>query len=170
MKSCPACQRTFPDNSPDSCPYDGTRLVSDAAAPQQQNWQPPPPQPQNWGGQYQPSQGQAPAWPPQSTAPSAKSNGLSLTALMIGIVSAIGLALVFLASGDVISLSYYPFMISFWGSAALGVLALLLGVFALISKRQRSKWMAVVGLCLGIPAIAFCTYALITRPEILQSF
>src|SRR5947209_19213532 len=101
MKSCPACQRTFPDNSPDACPYDGTQLVSDAAPPPQQyyaggqqappygapgnqppapQWPPPPPA-QNYGGYQQPGQ-----YPPPQASPYARKggDGLSKTALVVG--------------------------------------------------------------------------------------
>src|SRR2546423_1507508 len=103
MKSCPTCQRTFPDNSPDACPYDGARLVGDAA-PQQQyyaggqqappygapvnqppapQWPPPPPA-QNYGGYQQP--GQYPPPPANPYAPKGR-GGLSKAALFAGIVA-----------------------------------------------------------------------------------
>jgi hypothetical protein len=106
MKSCPACQRTFPDNSPDACPYDGTQLVSDAA--QQQPYyaggqqappqygapgnQPPapqwPPQPpaQNYGGYQQQGQYQAPYGSPYA-APAGGSKILSTLTFVCGLIA-----------------------------------------------------------------------------------
>jgi len=97
-----------------------------------------------------------------------KSKTLSLITLVLGLLSAIGLTILFLIAGEV--LESYPslIMISFWGSAALGLIALIVGIMALLSKRQRGKWMAIVGVLLGLPAVAFCIYALISRPEILS--
>lgn len=42
MKQCPACQRTYPDDTMSHCMHDGTQLVSAQANPQ--SW--PPQQPQ----------------------------------------------------------------------------------------------------------------------------
>src|SRR3954467_13924272 len=105
MKRCPTCQRTYPDNAPDACPYDGTFVVSDAS--QQQQYypggqpQPPPPygaQPpygappgdpsQQWqqpGGYYQ-NPG-TPYPPPYGNpyAPATGGAGISKAALFSGI-------------------------------------------------------------------------------------
>jgi uncharacterized membrane protein HdeD (DUF308 family) len=53
--------------------------------------------------------------------------------------------------------------ICFWGSAATGLIAIVLGILALISRRQRSKWMAILGIVLGLPAVLFFFYVLIER-------
>jgi hypothetical protein len=53
--------------------------------------------------------------------------------------------------------------VCFWGSAATGLVAVVLGALALISRKQRNKWMAIVGLVLGIPAILFFFYVLINH-------
>ncbi|MDQ3817879.1 MAG: hypothetical protein M3362_09325 [Acidobacteriota bacterium] len=202
MKRCPTCQRTYPDDAPNFCTNDGTRLVAEESepefdpqktvlatappprkevnqasqpqnnpstpvppqlqAPPQQAWQPQPPQQQqgqNWGGGfYQQPQQYAAQWPPQYAQQTAGSKSLTLATLIIGIISALGLALIFGMVKEIIPRDRDVAQIAYYASAALGVIALLLGLLALISKRQRSKWMAIVGLVLGIPAILFFIY------------
>ena len=200
MKRCPTCQRTYPDDAPNFCTNDGTRLVAEesassfdpqktvlASAPppqpspqqysapapqnnptppvqaqQQQAWQQQPPQQQqgqNWGGgYYQPPPQQAQQWPPQYATQAAGSKSLSLTTLIIGVISLLALALIFAMAKGLIPLDLDVIQIAYYGSAGLGVVALVLGILALISKRQRSKWMAILGLTLGIPAILFFIY------------
>jgi hypothetical protein len=94
MKRCPTCQRTFPDNAPDACPYDGTFVVSEGAQQQQYNpgAQPPPygappaGDPSQWQQQQQPPGGYSPqqpggyyqqpgAYPPQYGNPYAPTGG-----------------------------------------------------------------------------------------------
>lgn len=53
--------------------------------------------------------------------------------------------------------------IAFYGSAGLGVVAIVLGILALISRRQRGKGMAIAGMILGIPAILFFIYVQFIR-------
>ena len=104
MKRCPTCQQTFPDDAPDFCPNDGTRVVSDSAQQQQyypggpqqpyygapQGNQPPTPggwtpQPPQQGYGYPPPGGQ---YPPYGYAPAAgRGAGLSKAALFTGIGS-----------------------------------------------------------------------------------
>ena len=48
--------------------------------------------------------------------------------------------------------------VCFYGSAVAGVIAIVLGALALISRRQRNKWMAILGLVLGIPGVLFFIY------------
>jgi hypothetical protein len=110
MKTCPSCHQTYPDDSLDFCPNDGTPLMrSESSYPpnpgampggqwQGSGGQTPPPgwqqqQPPGWGG-YPPSPGQYPPPPPGGAypppppygyAPSAGSAGISKGALFTGI-------------------------------------------------------------------------------------
>ena len=123
---------------------------------------PPPPQGQNWGGYYQ-QPGQAPAGyaPQYGAAPQAGGKGLSLTSFIIGLISFAALVLIFLMAQRVVSPDRDVAEVCFYGSAGTGVVAIVLGLLALISKRQRSKWMAILGLVLGIPAVLFFVYVMI---------
>jgi hypothetical protein len=137
-------------------------------------WQPPneqPPQPwqqpggqQNWGGYNQQQPGQYAGYPPQQQygAPVAAAGrkGLSLASFITGIISFLALVLIFMMAQRVIDSDRDVAEVCFWGSAATGLIAIVLGVLALISKRQRNKWMAIMGLVLGIPAILFFIYVL----------
>lgn len=144
--------------------------VSPPMPPQQQQaaWPPPPPQQQGqWaGGGYYPQQpGQAygaPYAPPVASG----SKGLSLMTFITGIISFLGLSLIFLMVQRVIDFDRDALEVSFWGSSALGLVAVVLGILALISRRQRSKWMAIVGICLGVPAILFFIYVMINSNRI----
>jgi hypothetical protein len=140
--------------------------------PPQANWPPPSPQPQsppqgqNWGGYNQQQPGQYQGYPPQqygtpTAAPGGK--GLSLASFIIGLVSFLALALIFLMVQRVIDPDRDVAEICFWGSAATGLVSIILGTLALISRRQRNKWMAILGLVLGIPGILFFIYALTQR-------
>ena len=129
----------------------------------QANWPPPPPG-QNWGGYY-PQPGQAPAgYSPQqygAPQPAAGGKGLSLTSFIIGLISFAAVVLIFLMAQRIVDPDRDVIEICFWGSAATGLIAIVVGLLALISRRQRSKWMAILGLVLGIPAILFFAYVLI---------
>lgn len=59
MRSCPNCQRTFPDDNQTNCPYDGAQLSQPFYAP-------PPPyqQQQQYGAPPQPPPGAYPMPPP----------------------------------------------------------------------------------------------------------
>jgi hypothetical protein len=192
MKRCPTCQRTYPDDAPAFCVNDGVQLVTEgpqqsydpqktmlASAPppppQSSNPQPPPPPPQqapwppppqaqqgqNWGG-YNQQPGQYPGYTPQYGAPTG-GKGLSLSSFILGIVSLLALTLIFLMAERVIDPDRDVAEICFWGSAATGLVAVVLGTLALISRKQRNKWMAILGLVLGLPAILFFLYVLINR-------
>ena len=125
-------------------------------SPQQQQ---PPQQGQQWGGYYQ-QPGQAPGYPPPYAPQAAATGGkgLSLTSFIIGIISFIAVAIIFLMSQRMIDPDRDVAEACFYGSAATGLIAIVLGVLALISRRQRSKWMAILGVVLGIPAILFFVY------------
>jgi len=129
----------------------------------QANWPPPPPG-QNWGAYY-PQPGQAPAgYAPQqygAPPPAAGGKGLSLTSFIIGLISFAAVVLIFLMAQRIVDPDRDVIEICFWGSAGTGLIAIVLGLLALISRRQRSKWMAILGLVLGIPAILFFAYVLI---------
>jgi hypothetical protein len=137
--------------------------------PQQQPaWPPPPPpgqqqqQAQNWGGGYYQQPGQAPGYPQQQYAPPvAGGKGLSLSSFIIGLISFLAVAVIFLMSQRVIVPDRDLAAVCFYGSAALGLVSIVLGALALISRRQRNKWMAILGLVLGIPAILFFLYIVI---------
>jgi hypothetical protein len=132
-----------------------------AQPPQQPVWPPPPPQQQaqNWGG-YNQQPGQYPGYAPQYGAPAAAAGGkgLTLSSFIIGLISFLAVAMIFLMSQRVIVPDRDLAEICFWGSAATGLIAIVLGILALISKRQRNKWMAILGVVLGIPAILFFLY------------
>jgi hypothetical protein len=180
MKRCPSCQRTYPDDSPAFCVNDGTRLVDEASTPAYDPQKtimasapppysnpappinnppyPPPPQPvwpppqpgQNWGGGYAP--------PGQAYAPP-KGNGLSLATLIIGVVS--GLLGIFLLLDylHVIRMltrdTAYPMLIA---AVVTGLIAIVLGLIALFSSRQRGKGMAAIGMVLAAFSIGFWIY------------
>lgn len=131
--------------------------------PPQANWPPPPPQQQqgqNWGGYYQ-QPGQPPGYAPQYGAvPAAGGKGLSLGSFILGLISFLALALIFLMGQRVIDPDRDVAEACFWGSAATGLVAVVLGALALISRRQRNRWMATLGLVLGIPAILFFAYVM----------
>ena len=136
---------------------------------QQAPWPPPPPQQaQNWGGYNQPpgqQPGQYPGYAPQYGAPPAAAGGkgLSLSSFIIGIISLLSLSIIFLMSERVIDPDRDVAAVCFWGSAVMGLIAVVLGALALISRKQRSKWMAILGLILGLPAILFFFYVLINN-------
>ncbi|MDT4965855.1 MAG: hypothetical protein QOJ64_592 [Acidobacteriota bacterium] len=67
MKTCPSCQRTYPDDNQSNCAYDGSQLSAPYYPPpgqyQQQQYAPPP-------GQYQQAQyGQPPGANPMAPPP-----------------------------------------------------------------------------------------------------
>lgn len=193
MKRCSTCQRTYPDDAPEFCTADGTRLVKEeteaydpqktmlASAPPpqyanpsapppppsgipqpappphapQQGWPPPPPpqqQGQNWGGGYYPGQAYAP--------PAAQGNGLSMAALILGVLSAIMATLLLLEERGIMRTvggRDSAFAVTL-GAAITGIAAIIIGVIALISKRQRSKALAIVGMVLAAYSIVFWIY------------
>jgi hypothetical protein len=187
MKRCPSCQRTYPDNAPGFCVSDGTPLVTEetpaydpqktmlASAPppkfseplplppsapplQQPVWPPPTPQQQgqNWGGGYYPQQGQGYAQPfPQQTA---KGTGLSLTALILGVVSALLSGLLLIRETGSLRLDRETAVALLVSAAGVGLVALVLGLIALFSSRQRSKALAIAGMVLGLTGIAYYIY------------
>ena len=59
MRSCPVCQRTYPDDNQAVCQYDGAQLSQPFYAP------PPPYQQQQYGAPPPPPQGAYPMPPPQ---------------------------------------------------------------------------------------------------------
>jgi len=186
MKRCPSCQRTYPDDAPAFCVNDGTHLVDEASTPaydpqktimasapppppysnpapplnnppypppqqQQPVWPPQPPPPgQNWGGGYMP--------PGQAYAPPT-GNGLSRATLILGCVSGLLGILLLLDYLRIIRMltrdTAYPILIA---AIATGVIALVLGLIALFSSRQRSKGMAAIGMVLAAFSIGFWIY------------
>ena len=178
MKRCPSCHRTYPDNAPAFCVNDGTQLVDEESSPaydpqktimssatppqysnppappaqhQQPAWPPPPPQQgQNYGGGYYP--------PAQGYVPP-KGNGLSLATLILGGVSGLLGVLLLLDYLRIVRMltrdTAYPILIA---AISTGVIAIVLGLVALFSSRQRSKGMAAVGMVLGAFSICFWVY------------
>jgi hypothetical protein len=132
-----------------------------AAAP----WPPPPPQQQGqWGGGgYYPQPGQQQPYGAPYAPQAGQSKLIGLLSFITGIISAAALTLIFLMAERVIDPDRDVAEICFYGSAALGLVAVVLGALGLISRRQRSKWMAIVGLILGVPAILFFFYAVFSR-------
>jgi hypothetical protein len=183
MKRCPTCQKTYPDDAPAFCANDGTPLVAEGAQPyaappapqpyQAQpapsgikpptQWQQPsPPQQGQWGGQYQQPAQQHPGYAQQYAQPSTGRNPLALASFIVGIISFLALAMIFLMSQRIVPPDRTVAEICFWGSAIAGLIAIVLGLTAIFSKRLRSsKWMAILGLVLGIPAILFFAYVMI---------
>jgi hypothetical protein len=187
MKRCPSCQRTYPDNAPGFCVSDGTQLVTEeaqafdpqktilASAPppkfseplsppppsqpmQQPIWPPPPPQQQgqNWGGGYYPQQGQG--YPQPYMQQAEKGKGLSVTALILGALSGLISGLLFMREMGSFRLDRDTAVALLVSAAGLGVVALIVGVIALVSRRQRSKGMAVAGIILGLTGIIYYIY------------
>jgi hypothetical protein len=135
--------------------------------PPQAPWPPPPPpqqQGQNWGGYYQQQQpGQPPGYAPQYAAvPAAGRKGLSLASFIIGLLSFAAVALIFLMYQRLIDADRDVAQICYYGSAVAGIIAIVLGALALISRKQRNKWMAILGLTLGIPGVLFFIYVAVT--------
>jgi hypothetical protein len=130
--------------------------------PQAQAPQVPPPQAQNWGGYQQPAQYQNYP-PPYAAHDVAGGKGFTMSTLILGVISVLALALVFAMAKGVISLDLDVLQIAYYGSAATGVIALILGILSMISRRQRSKWMAIVGMVLGLPGIIFFIYVQFIR-------
>ena len=172
MKRCPTCQKTYPDDAPAFCANDGTPLVAGGAQPfaaapsgikPPTQWQPPPSAQQGqWGGQYQQPAQQHPGYAQQYAQPSTGRNPLALASFIVGIISFLSLAMIFLMSQRIVPPDRTVAEICFWGSAATGLIAIVLGLTAIFSKRLRtSKWMAILGLVLGIPAILFFAYVMI---------
>lgn len=158
-------QKTMLASAPPPPPqYSNPQPPPAVQAPPQAMWPPPPPQQQgqNWGGGYYQQPGQPYGAPPYAP-PVAGSKGLSLAALIVGIPSFIGVVIIFLMFQRIIDFDRDVLEICFWGSSALGAIAIVLGTIALISRRQRNKGMAIVGLTLGIPAVLFFIYALLNR-------
>jgi hypothetical protein len=129
--------------------------------PPQAPWPPPPPQQQgqNWGGYYQQQPGQPPGYAPQySAAPAAGPKGLSLASFIIGLISFAAVALIFLMEQRLIDTDRDVALIGLWVTGIGGFIAIVLGALALISRRQRNRWMAILGLTLGIPGVLFFIY------------
>jgi hypothetical protein len=183
MKRCPSCQRTYPDDAPGFCVSDGAQLVTEeaqafdpqktilASAPppkfsepmppppvsqpmQQPIWPPLQQQGQNWGGGHYPQQG----YPQPYTQPAEKGKGLSMTALILGVLSALLSGLLFMREMGNIRIDRDTAVVLLVSAAGLGAIALILGVIALFSRRQRSKGMAVAGIILGLTGIIYYIY------------
>ncbi len=130
--------------------------------PPQPAWPPPPPhqqqqQAQNWGGGYYQQPGQpygAPYAPPVG-----KGNKLSLAALVIGCISGfLGFLLFAGYQGWMRIFTRDTAYIAIITAVITGAAALVLGAIALISARQRSKALAVIGMVLSAASIAFYIY------------
>lgn len=159
-------QKTMMASAPPPPPQYSNPMPSPVNQPPPQQAWAPPPQPQGqWGGSggyYHQQPGQQPYGAPYAP-PQPGGKGLTLGAFITGLISFLALSLIFLMVQRVIDFDRDVLEASFWGSSALGLIAVVLGTLALISKRQRSKWMAIVGLCLGIPAILFFIYVMLNR-------
>jgi len=130
--------------------------------PPQAPWPPPPPpqQGQNWGGYYQQQQpGQPPGYaPPYRAVPASGPKGLSLASFILGLISFAAVALIFLMYQRLIDPDRDVAEVCYYGSAVAGIIAIVLGALALISRKQRNRWMAILGLTLGIPGVLFFIY------------
>ena len=138
--------------------------AAQAPPPPQPMWPPPPPQQQqqqaqNWGGGYYQQPGQPQPYGTPYPTSVATSNKLSLTALILGCVSGL---LGFLLLADY--LGWMRIFTRDTGQATIiaaigtGAIALVIGIIALISSRQRSKPLAIVGMVLSAASIAFYIY------------
>ncbi|MBA2732287.1 MAG: DUF4190 domain-containing protein [Acidobacteria bacterium] len=127
--------------------------------PQQQQQQQGQQQAQNWGGGYPQHPGQQQPYGSPYAPPAGKSNKLTLTTLILGGLSGLlGLLLLadYLGWAHILNRdTIYPVIIA---AVVTGVAALLVGTAALISARQRSKAMAVIGMVLGAATIGFYIY------------
>lgn len=181
MKQCPKCQQIYPDNAPDFCPNDGTRMM--AAAPQQQyapgagsqqpygappppqqNWPPPPPQQGTPGGGYQPHAAHAP-YAPHAAA----SGGLGKAAMWSGLISLLLTVALFIIVGVAKDSDYdidTIVKIIYMAMVAAGIIGLVLGIISLV-KRGGSKGKAIVGICTSLPALAFFAYIIIDKGVII---
>jgi hypothetical protein len=121
-------------------------------------WPPPPPQQQGqWGGGYYQQPGQQYAAP--YGAPPGASKALTLTAFILGVVSGIlGLFMVLDYSDLTEILSSDTITPAIIAAFVTGVGALVIGILALISRRQRSKVLAIIGMVLAAASIGFCIY------------
>jgi hypothetical protein len=157
-------QKTMLASAPPPPPqYSNPQPPPVAQAPPQPMWPPPPPQQhqqqgQNWGGGYYQQPGQPPYGSPYA-AQTGKGNKLSLTTLILGCISGL---LGFLLLADYLGWmrmftrdSGYATIIA---SVIIGAGALVVGALALISARQRSKALAIVGMILSAASIAFYIY------------
>lgn len=130
--------------------------------PPQAAWPPPPPhqqqQAQNWGGGYYQQPGQQPYGAPYAP-PVVQSNKLSLASLIFGCISGL--------LGFLLFAGYQGWMrifdrdtayASIIAAVITGAVSLVLGAIALISSRQRSKVLAVIGMVLSAASIAFYIY------------
>lgn len=160
-------QKTILASSPPPPPqYSNPAPPMPNQPPQQQPVWPPPSSPQqqqgqNWGGYYQ-QPGQAPGYPPQYAPQAiAGGKGLSLSSFIIGLISFIAILVIFLMYQRVIVPDRDLLQVCYWGGAVTGLISIVLGILALISRRQRNKWMAILGAVLGIPALLFFFYILI---------
>lgn len=157
----PPPQQQYANPQPPSAPQA-------ASPPPQPVWPPPPPQQQqqqqgqNWGGSYYPQTGQQQQQQPYGApyaAQAATSNKLSLTALILGCLSGL---LGFLLLADYLGwmrmFTRDSGQITIIAAVATGAIALVLGIIALISARQRSKPLAIVGMVLSAASIAFYIY------------
>ena len=125
--------------------------------PGQQPYGQPPPQGAQWGGQYQQAGGQPPAY----GVATGKRKGLSLAALILGALSALG-AMLFITGivsryGYAANFRYRTdeFMIGSLVASVLGGLAIVLGSIALAfalknAARWSGKGLALAGIILGL--------------------
>src|SRR5947209_5428823 len=171
MKRCPTCQRTYPDDSQDLCPYDGTPVVFEAT-PQQQYYaggQPPPyygapgypPPPQAAWQQQPPPQGYGyppvGEYPPYASGPgSGRGTGLSKAALFAGI-GALGTFLIAVMLAIVAIRSYSFGLFQFvgllsWLALLSALAAITLGILTLVNANKNpaiNRVHGILGVCFG---------------------
>jgi hypothetical protein len=83
---------------------------------------------------------------------------LSLASFILGLISFAAVALIFLMYQRLIDPDRDVAEVCYYGSAVAGIIAIVLGALALISRKQRNRWMAILGLTLGIPGVLFFIY------------
>ncbi len=179
MKRCPTCQRTYPDNAPDQCPYDGATVMTDTPQPQyypgaqQQPYQaqapgaPPQWQQQQQGGYYQ----QPGQYPPGYGGPYAPAVGgsraLSNAAFFSGLAAFIILVLdvVFyvlvtngaMDLGTAVTIAQILQVLTYVMPVA-GLASIVLGIMALVTAGRNpaiSKAKAIIGIVLGVIPLIF---------------
>ncbi|HKC65702.1 MAG TPA: hypothetical protein VKB86_18820 [Pyrinomonadaceae bacterium] len=174
MKRCPTCQRTYPDNAPDQCPYDGTMVMSDTQQPQYiPGGQPPyaaPGAPPQWqqqqAGYYQQPAQYAPGYggPYAPTGSRALSNAAFFCGLGAFIIMVLLIVFYVMVSNGALDLSTaltiaqilqplsYVMLIAGGASIVLGIVALVMSG----KNPALSKAKAIIGMVLGvIPLVLF---------------
>jgi hypothetical protein len=169
MKRCPACQRTYADDSLSYCLEDGSALLSDSSAAsdmaatliipepratipvKQETFRPTPTPPRGYPAPY-------PAWPPvaqqgkPASATAQQGKGVAVTSLVCGIAAFLLLGFCIIAGASDVDASLIGGIFIF--SAFLALVGAVLGIVAVAKSSkdtnvQNAKTIAVVALVLN---------------------